>query len=135
MQEIHVVGAAIIDGSRVLAAQRSAGMSMPLKWEFPGGKVECGETHQEALYRELYEELGIKVQADSFVATGTFELDEKKIVLHVYEAKIFDGIPVLKEHNAICWVEISQMDKLDWADADIPAYKELMKSFNKSYIK
>lgn len=127
MREIHVVGAAIIQEDKVLAAQRSNKMSHPLKWEFAGGKVEEGETHRQALQRELYEELGISVKVNDFVASGNSEINGSRIVLHVYEAEITEGIPVKGEHSSLRWVEIGRLLELDWADADIPACKELIK--------
>lgn len=129
MKEIHVVGAAILNGSKVLAAQRSHAMSAPMKWEFAGGKVEPGETHQQALQRELREELGIDADVGSFLATGSSDQGDRTILLHIYEAKIVRGEPVAREHARIRWVEIDGMGELDWAEADIPACKELMKRY------
>lgn len=127
MLEIHVVGAAVMDKGKVLAAQRSKDMFPPLKWEFAGGKVESGETHSQALQRELYEELGIKIKVNGFVADGESEIGKKRIVLHVYEAEIVEGKPVPSEHSELRWIEVDRLCELDWADADIPACKMLMK--------
>lgn len=129
MNEIHVVGAAILRGCTVLAAKRSINMQPPLKWEFAGGKVECGESHTEALEREILEELGAIISVKGFLADGMYETDEKCIILHVYEACIIDGEPVPKEHSELRWIEIGRLGDLDWADADIPACKELMKRY------
>jgi 8-oxo-dGTP diphosphatase len=129
MKEIHVVGAAILEGSKVLAAQRSNAMSSPMKWEFAGGKVEPGETHQQALQRELKEELGIEAEVGESLATGRSDQDDHIIFLHVYEASVLQGEPVAFEHARIRWVEIDGMGELDWAEADIPACKELMKRY------
>jgi 8-oxo-dGTP diphosphatase len=105
MQEIQVVGAAIIDGNRVLAAQRSADMSTPLKWEFAGGKVEEGETHQQALKRELREELGVNVEVIGHIASGNSISGERKYLLHVYEARLLEGVPLSKEHAQLSgWI-------------------------------
>ncbi|MFZ5990122.1 MAG: (deoxy)nucleoside triphosphate pyrophosphohydrolase [Bacillota bacterium] len=128
METIHVVGAAIRDGNRVLAAQRSPRMNPPLKWEFVGGKIEKNETHREALEREVYEELGIRIKAKEFIAEGTLVAGEKKVILYVYSAIIVDGIPVAREHSQIRWVEIDKLMELDWAEPDIPACKQLVKS-------
>jgi 8-oxo-dGTP diphosphatase len=127
MQEIQVVGAAIIDGNRVLAAQRSADMSTPLKWEFAGGKVEEGETHQQALKRELREELGVSVEVMGHIASGSSISGERKYLLHVYEARLLEGVPVSNEHAQLMWVDIGNIMELDWAEADLPACRELVR--------
>lgn len=129
MQEIHVVGAAILNGTKVLAAQRSAKMHPPLRWEFPGGKVEEGETGEQALQREILEELGIRIRTGKPVAVGMSEDGPRMIVLHVYESEITEGEPVPREHSALKWVEIDNLGSLDWAEADIPACKALMKKY------
>ena len=129
MQEIHVVGAAIRKENRILAAQRSSSMSSPLKWEFPGGKVEVGESHAQALKREIFEELGVDIMVGNFIDSGCSEADGKKIILHVYEAELLRGIPAAREHAQIKWIEIPEIMKLDWAQPDIPACRELLKGF------
>lgn len=129
MQEIHVVGAAIMKGCSVLAAKRSMSMNTPFKWEFAGGKVESGESREEALAREIHEELGVRISVGNYVAEGSFETNGKKIVLHVYEAVMIDGEPAAKEHSELKWIEIDGLGELDWAEADIPACKELMKRY------
>ena len=128
MEEIHVVGAVIRDGKRILAAQRSEKMGTALKWEFPGGKVEGNETHREALKRELAEELGIKVYVKEHVATGYAVNNGRKIVLHVYNAGIIDGNPVPREHKQIKWIDIGDIMGLDWAEADVPACRKLLEA-------
>lgn len=131
MQEIHVVGAAIRDGNKILAAQRSEKMSVPLKWEFVGGKVEQGETHEQALERELTEEMGIKIRVGKYIASGSEESNGRKIILHVYEAEILDGEPTAREHAQIRWVDISELERLDWAIPDIPACEELLRMYGR----
>jgi 8-oxo-dGTP diphosphatase len=129
MREIHVVGAAILEGGRLLAARRSANMRQPFKWEFAGGKVEDGETHAQALAREIYEELGILVSIGGFIAEGAFDDGDKRILLYVYEASIIEGFPIPKEHSEIKWIEIDALGDLDWAEPDIPACRELIKRY------
>ncbi len=129
MKEVHVVGAAILKGCAVLAAKRSMAMQPPLKWEFAGGKVEAGESHGEALKREILEELGIRISVGSFLADGMEEDEDRRILLHVYEACIIEGEPVPREHSQLKWIEIDRLGELDWANADIPACKELMKRY------
>lgn len=129
MHEIEVVGAAIINGNKVLAAQRSEIMKLPLKWEFPGGKIQKGETHEEALIRELREELGIDISVSDFIAKGSSVVDNRLINLYVYSAKILKGIPQAREHARLMWTDIGNIMNLDWAEADLPACKQLLKNF------
>ncbi len=126
MREIHVVGAAISDGNKILAAQRSEKMKSPLKWEFVGGKVEKNETHRQALQREVYEELGVNIKVNGHIATGTSEADGDKIILHVYGAELVDGCLKPSEHAQVKWVDINNLMELDWAEADIPACEKLI---------
>lgn len=132
MQEIHVVGAAIIKDGKILAAQRSHEMKSSLKWEFAGGKVEANETHQQALEREIQEELGISIKVHDHIATGCSEADGRKIVLHVYEAELLDGIPHAREHSQVKWIDAGGIENMDWAEADIPACKELIRKYKKN---
>lgn len=129
MKEIVVVGAAIMDGKRVLAAQRSVKMNSPLKWEFPGGKVEEGETQQQALKREIIEELGIMIEVGEMLGCGIAEYGDKRITLNVYWASIVEGKPVAKEHADIRWIEIDRIGELEWAEPDIPVCKVLLKNY------
>jgi 8-oxo-dGTP diphosphatase len=129
MQEIHVVGAAIRKENKILAAQRSSTMSSPLKWEFPGGKIERGESHSQALRREISEELGVGIAVRNYIASGFYEVGDKRINLHVYEAELSEGVPMAREHSRLKWIEIPQIMKLDWAQPDIPACRELLKRF------
>jgi 8-oxo-dGTP diphosphatase len=129
MLEINVVGAAILEGVKVLAAQRSEKMSPPFKWEFAGGKVESGETHEQALSREIHEELGILIRVGGFLAKGSFDDGDKRIILYVYEASIVEGSPVSREHSDVRWIEIDAIGSLDWAEPDIPACRELMRRY------
>src|SRR5690242_9752672 len=132
MCEIHVVGAAIRDGDKILAVRRSPEMKAPLKWEFAGGKVELGETHEQALLRELSEELGVIARIKHYIATGLSEDNGKRIILHVYEAEILKGIPEIREHIEMKWVSFDELAGLDWADADIPVCRELVRKYGKS---
>lgn len=121
---IHVVGGAIEREGRFLAARRGEGMSLPGKWEFPGGKIEEGEEPQECLARELREELAIEVRVGSYVATGIVggdDDDDRRIQLDVYRCEWSDGELALREHSEVAWVSPSEMSEYDWADADWPA--------------
>jgi len=120
MEEIHVVGAAILNGGTCLVAQRGRQMSLPLKWEFPGGKVKIGEPPADALRREIAEEFGIEIQVHEFIGQGSSEIRGRTIRLDVYRAEILSGELSPLEHQEIRWVDAEDLMRLDWAEADIP---------------
>jgi 8-oxo-dGTP diphosphatase len=117
---IHVVGAAILHSGRCLVAQRSEAMSMPLSWEFPGGKIEPGESPEAALARELVEELGIEIEVGARIGRGEAEVAGRLIRLDVYRAKIVAGTPVAREHARVAWLAPDELASLAWAEADLP---------------
>ena len=117
---LHVVGAAILRDHTCLVAQRGREMSLPLKWEFPGGKVEDGESPKAALERELDEEFGVRVEVHELVGEGTSTVGGRSIWLEVYRAEIISGSLTLHEHEAVRWVGVGEIDGLDWAEADVP---------------
>jgi 8-oxo-dGTP diphosphatase len=126
MKELLVVGAAILRGQRCFAAQRSARMSMPGKWEFPGGKVEPGEDPRVALAREIDEELAIHVTVGAHLATGTHDQGDVRVRLEVYLATTSADAPLLREHDKGGWFDRIELSALDWAPADRPAVEALL---------
>ena len=115
---VVVVGAAILSGGRLLAARRVRPSSMAGGWEFPGGKVDPGETVEQACVREVREELGCGVEVVGRVP-GEQALDPG-FVLHVLEARLVDGEPVPSEHDAVRWLGPEELDSVRWLDADRP---------------
>ena len=126
-KNIHVVGAVIIENDKILCAQRGPSKSLPLKWEFPGGKIEAGETPQEALSREIKEEMQCKVEIGGQVEHTVYEYEFGIVHLTTFYCKLMEGRPVLTEHVAIKWLAPDQLTSLDWAPADIPAVETLSK--------
>lgn len=117
---LHVVGAAILDDAgRCLVTQRSASMPLALAWEFPGGKVEAGESGPEALRREIAEELGVDIAVGALVGTGWAEQPTRRIRLDVYLARLVSGEVVLREHARWGWFEVEALRTLEWAAADL----------------
>lgn len=115
------VACAIIENrGLVLAAQRSAAMSLPLKWEFPGGKIRSGETPDACLRRELNEELGIVVSVHEALPPATHRYPAFSVTLHPFRCAIVGGTLTLHEHAAVLWVEPGELLALDWAEADLP---------------
>lgn len=123
---LDVVGAALRRGDRWLAAQRGPSMSEPLKWEFPGGKVEPGESDSAALVRELREELGVDIEVGEFVGLGTATRHGRLISLRVYEANLVGGEPVAVEHAGFGWFTKDELAALCWAEADVPVVGQLL---------
>ncbi|MFF9047848.1 (deoxy)nucleoside triphosphate pyrophosphohydrolase [Streptomyces parvulus] len=122
MTERIVVGAALVDGGRLLAARRSAPADLAGRWELPGGKVEPGETPETALVRELREELGVKAEAGERVP-GQWPL-RPPFVLHVWTARLLPGSPApapLEDHDALRWLTPAQVWDVPWLDQDVPA--------------
>lgn len=123
-----VVAAALIDGEgRVLLQQRAPHRSMPGLWEFPGGKVEAGETPETALARELEEELGIHVARDAVtpVAFASETLGDRHLVLLLYAARAWRGEPHPLDASAIRWVAVAEMERLPMPPADVPLVEAL----------
>ena len=103
---------------RFLICQRPAHKSRGLLWEFVGGKVEPGETKQEALVRECREELGVTVSVGNVYMELTHDYPDLTIHLTLFLAEITDGVPQLLEHNAICWIAPEEIDGYDFCPAD-----------------
>lgn len=127
MKRITVVGAIIIEDGKILCAQRGNEKALPNLWEFPGGKIETGETAIEALERELKEELKIEVTVHLEMFEETAYLyDFGEVVLTTFICYLEKGEPVLTEHHQVKWVTPEDLDQLTWAPADIPAVHKLM---------
>jgi len=120
LPHFHVTCAIIERDGLVLAARRSAVMSMPLKWEFPGGKINPGESLQECLRRELLEEIGIRVILHEALPSHTHQYPECTVTLYPFVCAIASGEIVLHEHAAIAWLPPEFLQKLEWAEADLP---------------
>ncbi len=114
-----IVGAAIVADGRVLACERSDPPEVAGKWEFPGGKVEPGETEAEALIRECEEELGVIIEVGQRVG-GDVPLGNGRAVLRVYTAKLVHGTPEPLEHGDLRWLSVDELDSVQWLPADAP---------------
>ena len=123
---VHVVGAIIEnDNNEILCALRGPEMTLPNYWEFPGGKIENGETKEEALKREIQEELGCVIEVFDHVEDTTYEYEKVIVRLETFKSKIISGTPMLTEHAEIKWVSREELPSLNWAPADIPAIEKL----------
>ena len=120
-----VVAALIWEGDRFLACQRPANKARALLWEFVGGKVEAGETLEEALIRECREELDITVAPKDVFLTVIHEYPDLTVRLTLFNASISEGTPRALEHNDIRWITVSQIDELEFCPADEEILKKL----------
>ncbi|WP_326720866.1 MULTISPECIES: (deoxy)nucleoside triphosphate pyrophosphohydrolase [unclassified Streptomyces] len=123
-ERIVVVGAALLNGGRLLAARRSAPPELAGRWELPGGKVEPGETPEQALARELHEELGIAAAPVGRVP-GEWPL-KLPYVLQVWTARLLPGSDdpkPLQDHDELRWLTPDEIWDVDWLDQDVPAVK------------
>ena len=119
-----VVAAAIQRDGRYLVARRTRPADVAGRWEFPGGKVEPGETEERALAREIREELGVEIAIVDRVP-GEWPLHDE-LVLHLYRTTLAGGEPMpLEQHDEIRWVTIAEFDSVDWLPSDIDAVRSL----------
>jgi len=127
-KSIEVVAAVIFRGGKVLCVQRPANAReyISKKWEFPGGKVELFENHEQAIKREIREELDVEIENLEYFTTVEHTYPDFHLVMHAYTCSILKGEPVLKEHVALKWLPVEELDQLDWAAADIPIVEKLM---------
>jgi 8-oxo-dGTP diphosphatase len=122
--------ALLFQDGKVLAARRSQQMDLPLLWEFPGGKVEVGESEKNCLTREIQEELGIGIEV--FDRLGNFDCaysDEKLIRLIPFLAMKKSGEINLLEHSQIIWLARFELQQLEWAPADLPIVEYLERNW------
>ena len=127
---IEVVAAVIFREGKVLCVQRADHEReyISLKWEFPGGKVEFDESREEALVREIREELSVDIEVSEFLMTVEHTYPDFHLTMHVFKCVLDQGEITLNEHVALKWLSIDELDQLDWAAADIPVVKSLMQA-------
>ncbi len=117
MKTVNVAAAVIRDGSRIFATQRGYG-DYKDGWEFPGGKIEPGETPRQALVREIREELDTEIQVGDCLATVEYDYPLFHLSMQCFWCTITEGTPVLKEHEAARWLDVKSLDQVDWLPAD-----------------
>lgn len=128
-RDIEVVAAIIIRDGKVFATQRGYG-EFKDKWEFPGGKVEPGESRENALRREIREELDTTVCPVSLLCTVEYDYPAFHLTMHCYLCTITSGSLILKEHEAAGWLSSGELESVDWLPADtqiLPAIKACLR--------
>jgi 8-oxo-dGTP diphosphatase len=118
-KEVEVVAAVIKKGNLFYVVQRPFKGEVGGKWEFPGGKIEPNESKEEALRREIKEELNLDIKIEKFLLTSDHEYKSFKIKLHFFLCSILHGKPILTEHINELWVLKKDINKVDFAEADL----------------
>ena len=118
MKHIEVVAGIIKDGDKIFATQRGYG-EFKDGWEFPGGKMEPGETPQQALARELKEELAIDVNVGDFLCTVDYDYPTFHLTMHCFYCSVIGGELTLLEHEASKWLKMTELHSVNWLPADV----------------
>lgn len=118
MKQVRVVAAVIKDNGKIFATQRGYG-DYKDGWEFPGGKIEEGETPQEALKREIKEELDTEIKVDELIDTIEYDYPTFHLSMDCFWCEVVSGDLVLKEHESAKWLSKDELDSVEWLPADI----------------
>lgn len=118
MKHIEVVAGIIKDGDKIFATQRGYG-EFKDGWEFPGGKMEPGETPQQALVRELKEELAVDVKVGEFLCTVDYDYPTFHLTMHCFYCSVIGGELTLLEHEASKWLKMTELHSVNWLPADV----------------
>lgn len=126
MRKVDVTCAIIIFNNQTLVVQRNENMDLPLKWEFPGGKIERGESEEDCIKREIREELNIEIELISRLTPSRYDYPSISVQLIPFLAKYVQGELKLSEHKQYLLLSKDKLEKLDWAEADIPILAEYL---------
>ena len=126
MKTIQVVGAVIFHDGKLYATQRGYGVWQDY-WEFPGGKIEPGETPEEALVREIREELDIRITVLNYLCSVEYDYPEFHLSMRCFRCRIEEGEPKLLEHEAARWLCKEELDSINWLPADLQILPEIAK--------
>jgi 8-oxo-dGTP diphosphatase len=129
MKKVEVVAAVIEQDGKILAVRRGVS-KLPYisqKWEFPGGKIEAGETEEQTIVREIREELHMGIHPKKKLLTVEHTYPDFHLTMHTYLCKTETSTPTLTEHIEFKWLLLAELDELDWAEADVPIVNFLVK--------
>ena len=129
---VYVVAAIIRDGNRIFATQRGYG-DFKDDWEFPGGKIEEGETPEIALKREIEEELKTEIEVGDYLTTIEYDYPTFHLSMRCYWARIIEGKPILLEHEAAKWLTKEDLDSVDWLPADAVIIEMVKRQLSTTY--
>lgn len=124
MKTIEVVAAIIKHDNRIFATRRGYG-EFENMWEFPGGKIEIGETREEALIREIKEELELDINVSKYITTVEYDYPNFHLTMHCFMCDVYGGEMQLNAHNAVKWVTLEELNELNWVPADILVVEKL----------
>lgn len=124
MKTIEVVAAVIHKDGAYFATQRGCGEFEGM-WEFPGGKIEPGESRESALKREIQEELGIDITIDKFLCTTDYDYPSFHLTMHCYLCRVELGMIELREHKSARWLTVDMLDSVEWLSADLEVVEKL----------
>lgn len=127
MKRIRVVAAVIRDGDRIFATARGYG-EFKGQWEFPGGKIEAGESPQDALKREIHEELEVLIQVGDLIDTIEYDYPTFHLSMDCFWANVEFGELVLKEAEAAKWLTVDELDSVQWLPADLTLIEKIRKT-------
>ena len=128
MKQIEVVAAIIRKDDLIFATQRGYGEFKDW-WEFPGGKVEAGETPEEALKREIREELSTEINVDEFLCTVEYDYPAFHLTMHCYLCSLLTEALHLNEHEAARWLKLEDLDSVDWLPADLEVVETILSRY------
>lgn len=128
MKQIEVVAAIIRKDDLIFATQRGYG-DFKDWWEFPGGKVEVGETPEEALKREIREELSTEINVDEFLCTVEYDYPAFHLTMHCYLCSLLTEALHLNEHEAARWLKLEDLDSVDWLPADLEVVETILSRY------
>jgi 8-oxo-dGTP diphosphatase len=127
VKKIEVVAAVIVNNDNLIyCVKRNNKGEAANKWEFPGGKIELGETKKRALKREIKEELSAEIKIGKYINTIHYQYNTFYLTMHVFYARVISGTLILSEHTDYAWLDASELSGLDWAPADLPILKYLI---------
>ena len=126
MKQIEVVAAIIRKDDKIFATQRGYG-DFKDWWEFPGGKMEVGESPEEALKREIREELSTEISVDEYICTVEYDYPKFHLTMHCYFCSLISEALHLNEHEAARWLAKNELDRVKWLPADVLVVNEINK--------